>query len=55
MIQTYFLEIKFEDTKRGIQKPCIEEEQIVQWPKEKRQRYKGTNYHLQKITQKTKD
>jgi hypothetical protein len=41
-------------SKRGIQKPCIEEEQIVQWQKVKRQRYQGTNYDLQNIEIKLK-
>ncbi len=43
----------FEDTKRGNQKPLIEEEQTIQWSNEKEQ--KDTLNDPQNITQNTKD
>ena len=42
---------EFEDTKRGNQNPQIEEEQTIQWPREKVQR---TNKDLQNIHIKLK-
>jgi len=36
----YSLQEEFEDTKRGIQNPYIEEGQTTQWPKEKVQKDK---------------
>jgi hypothetical protein len=41
-----FIHEEFEDSKRDIQNPYIEEEQTTQWPKEKGQR---TNNDLQSI------